>query len=117
MQVIDQQSAIVVSADDIFVLARSSAVFSFAYVLDMFSIEIRRWETEYSLDISYDKCCYTTVPSQRKYSNELPLVIWIDGHKRAFRWRLKYLGITFDANLSWKVYLDSIQEKAFQGSV
>lgn len=59
-------------------------------------------------------CCYMIVPTWGKYFNASSKVIWMNKDMVAFRWKLKYLEVSFDVNLSWMLHLNSIQKKAFK---
>lgn len=103
-----------VFADDMFILARSPAVYMFADIMRGFLAEIYAWDIKSSMVLSYGKCTYryTVIPPKEKMENYSSRFIWMDKYKVNFSRQIKYLGVVFEWDYSWMSHLDLIEEKA-----
>lgn len=96
-------------ADDICVLLRSSA----AYLLSESSQPVLRkiwdWANRHRLKFSIHKCEFTIIKNIKRVSRIPP--IKMGGNSIKYNKELTYLGVVFDANLSWTPHIVKLKEK------
>ncbi|GBO00732.1 hypothetical protein AVEN_263609-1 [Araneus ventricosus] len=95
--------------DDILVLSGDTASYRFTEKLKTPLMKIEIWPSKFDLKINPDKSRFIVFP-YRKEITHIPRIKIADKPIKYSK-NLKYLGLTFDIRLTWKIHLDNVKEK------